>query len=304
MAAATLRQHSFQAFGGPCTLDFAAKTPAQWDAAAEVAQAEALRIERKYSRYRPDSVVSRINASAGDAAGVRVDGETATLLDYAQTAHVQSGGLFDATSGVLRRAWDFRNARMPRVGQIEALLPLVGWQRVRWERPRVALPRPGMELDFGGFGKEYAVDRVAALLLARGIRHGLVEFGGDLRILGPRPDGSAWRVGIRHPRTPEQPVAQIEMSAGALATSGDYERYFERYGKRYCHILDPRNGWPVSGLASVSVLADQCLVAGTLTTIAMLKATAAAAWLGEAGLPWLAVSADGSIAGTIGARVN
>lgn len=249
-------------------------------------------------------MVSRINASAGDEAGVVVDDETSHLLDYAAAAYAQSNGLFDATSGVLRRAWDFRAGRLPRTGEIEALLPLVGWRRVRWERPRIVLPVAGMELDFGGFGKEYAVDCVAVLLHRRGIRHGLVQFGGDLRILGPRPDGKPWNVGIRHPRAPEQAVASVELAGGAIATSGDYERYFERYGKRYCHILNPRSGWPVSGMASVSVLGEQCLLAGTVATIAMLKGAAALGWLSQSGLPWLSIGADGRIAGTVATRVN
>lgn len=297
-------RHRFLAFGGPCAVEFEAPEPGEWAAAAEAAEREALRIEHKYSRYRADSVLSRINERAGDPTGVIVDDETAQLLDYAATAHAQSGGLFDATSGVLRRAWDFRSGRMPQPGELEALLPLVGWQQLRWERPCLVLPRRGMELDFGGFGKEYAVDRVAAMLLARGIHHGLVEFGGDLRILGPHPDGSPWRVGIRHPRAPEQPIAAVDLHGGAVATSGDYERFFEHNGQRYCHILDPRSGQPVTGLASVSVLADTCLVAGTLTTVAMLKGSAAPGWLDEAGLPWLGIGADGRIGGSLAARLN
>ena len=298
-------RHRFHAFGGPCAVEFEAPAPGEWAAAAEAAEREALRIEHKYSRYRADSVLSRINERAGDPGGVIVDDETAQLLDYAATAHAQSGGLFDATSGVLRRAWDFRSGRMPQPGELDRLLPLVGWQQLRWQRPCLVLPVPGMELDFGGFGKEYAVDRVAALLLARGIRHGLVEFGGDLRILGPHPDGSPWRVGIRHPRDPEQAIAAVDLQTGAVATSGDYERFFEHDGRRYCHILDPRSGQPVAAsLASVSVLAENCLVAGTLTTIAMLKGSAAPGWLDEAGLPWLGVGADGRIGGSLAARLN
>jgi FAD:protein FMN transferase len=248
--------------------------------------------------------VSRINASAGDAAGIVVDDETARLLDYAAAAHAQSAGLFDITSGVLRRAWDFRRARLPAPGELEALLPLVGWPRVRWEPPRITLPIAGQELDFGGFGKEYAVDCLAAVLLRHGIRHGLVELGGDLRAIGPQPDGSPWRVGISHPRKPTEAIAQIELPLGALATSGDYERYFELGGRRYCHILDPRSGWPAQGCAGVSVVADQCLVAGSVATIAMLKGAQAREWLEGAGLPWLIVSAEGRIAGTVATRVK
>jgi len=292
------RNVGFHALGGPCALQLYAGSASALQAAAAAAQAEVLRIEAKYSRYREDSVLSQINASAGAAQGVTVDEETAALLDYAAAAWEQSGGLFDATSGVLRRAWDFRAGRMPADGELQALLSCVGWGKLRWDRPQLRLPA-GMELDFGGFGKEYAVDRVAALLQALGLRHGLVELGGDLRAVGPHPDGAPWRVGIRHPRAPEQPIATVDLATGAIATSGDYERYFERDGRRYSHILDPRSGWPVSGPASVSVLAEQCLIAGTVTTVAMLKGEACEPWLETMELPWLVVSTEGRIGGSI-----
>src|SRR3546814_3415078 len=105
------------------------------------------------------SIVSRINAAAGTATVVEVDEETAALLDYAATAWRESDGLFDVTAGVLRRAWNFRAQRVPSAEALAALLPLIGWQRVQWQRPRIALPLAGMQLDFGGFGKEYEIGR-------------------------------------------------------------------------------------------------------------------------------------------------
>ncbi|MDM4772360.1 FAD:protein FMN transferase [Solimonas sp. SE-A11] len=293
-------QHfSFLAMGGPCSLQLFAPDDHSLRRAAAAAQAEVQRIEAKYSRYRDDSVVSRINASAGNAQGIEVDPETAALLDYAAAAHEQSDGLFDATSGVLRRAWDFKARKLPQQSQLDALLPLVGWDKLQWQRPRLVLPLKGMELDFGGFGKEYAADRAAAALIASGVSDALVELGGDIRVLGPQPDGKPWRVGIRHPRAPDLPVAGVELRGGAIASSGDYERYFELGGRRYSHILDPRSGWPIEGLASVSVLAEQCLVAGTATTIAMLKGAQGRQWLEELGLPWMTVDAGGQVEGSI-----
>jgi thiamine biosynthesis lipoprotein ApbE len=96
--------------------------------------------------------------------------------------HAASDGLFDITSGILRSAWDFRAKRRPAPGQLEALLPRIGWPQVQWKGGRIALPQPGMELDFGGFGKEYAADRAATLLQEHGVRHGLVNLGGDIRL--------------------------------------------------------------------------------------------------------------------------
>jgi thiamine biosynthesis lipoprotein len=284
--------------GSPCQIQLQAGRDC--DAIARAAQEDVERLERKYSRFRDDSVVARINASAGDADGLEVDAETAALLDYAETGHRLSDGLFDVTSGVLRRAWDFRSQALPTRRQVEALLPLVGWRHVTWQRPRLALPRAGMQIDLGGYVKEYAADRVAELCRGMGARHGFVDLGGDIAVIGPQPDGSAWRVGIRHPRAPEIALAWVELKSGAVATSGDYERFMIVDGNRYCHILDPTTGWPVTGLAGVSVIAAHCVVAGTTSTIAMLKGEHAGRdWLREIGLPHLCVDARGRTSGSI-----
>jgi len=261
---------------------------------ADAAIEEVRRIEAKYSRYRDDSVTSAINRAAGGAA-VEVDDETAALLEFARQLHAQSGGGFDLTSGVLRRAWDFKSARLPRSEEVEALLPLVGWHRVELDGPHVRLPLAGMEIDFGGIGKEYAADRAAARMEELGARHGLVNLGGDVRIVGPHPDGSAWTIGVQDPRgLAGAAIAALPVQAGAMATSGDYERYFERDGRRYCHLLDPRSGWPVAYWRSVSVVAPLCVLAGACATIAMLKPVdAAIAFLQGEGLRYLGIDASG-----------
>jgi thiamine biosynthesis lipoprotein len=290
--------------GSPCELQLYAASREEAERVADAAVEEVARLEAKYSRYRETSLASRVNRSAGDARGVRVDPETARLLDYAATCWSESGGLFDLTSGVLRRAWDFSSGRLPKPEEVEALLECVGWDKLRWDAPRLVLPRPGMELDFGGVVKEYAVDRVTSLCRRLGARHGLIDLGGDLGVVGPHPDGSAWRVGVRDPRRPERPVAAIALSRGGLASSGDYERCMIVGGRRYSHLLDPRTGWPVAeGLAAVSVVAPHCLVAGTASTVAMLKGTRdGAAWLDALGLPNLRVGSDGRVSGTLAPR--
>jgi thiamine biosynthesis lipoprotein len=297
-----MREHrvAFRAMGSPCELRLYAGDPETARRVAAAAVAEVARLERKYSRYRGDSLAARINRSAGDAAGLEVDPETAGLLDYAERAWQQSDGLFDVTSGVLRRAWDFKSGRVPSQCELDAVLPCVGWDKLRWARPRLALPLPGMEIDFGGYVKEYAVDRVAALCRAGGIASGLVDLGGDLAALGPHPDGRPWTVGIRHPREPHRAIAKVDVARGGIASSGDYERCMLVDGVRYGHILDPRTGWPARGLAAVSVLAPHCLVAGTASTIGMLMgAREAAAWLDALGLPHLRVDADGALGGSL-----
>ena len=286
--------------GGPCELQVYAQDDTAAAAASAAGEAEVRRLEAAYSRYRDDSITTRINRSAGDPAGIDVDEETAGLLDFAQTAWEQSDGLFDLTSGALRRAWDFKAQRVPSQAQVDAALAHVGWQRVQWQRPRLRL-ESGMELDFGGIVKEYAVDRARRVLQHSGVRHGCVDLGGDLAIVGPHPDGAPWQVGIRHPRDPDNAIAAIELANGAIASSGDYERYFESGGRRYCHILNAKTGWPSEGPASVSVVAHECLLAGAASTIAMLKGPRdGPAWLEDLGLAWLCVDAQGRTSGSLG----
>jgi thiamine biosynthesis lipoprotein len=288
--------HRFRAMGSPCEICVYAESRAGCDELAQLGIDEVRRLERKYSRYRDDSVTHALNASAGDANGRELDAETARLLDYAETAWRESGGLFDATSGVLRRVWNFKSGRVPEQREIDEILALVGWAKLEWRRPRLVLPFAGMELDFGGFVKEYAADRVAELCRAAGARHGLVDLGGDLAVIGPHPDGSPWLVGIRDPREPKKAMARVQLYGGGIATSGDYERCMVVDGVRYTHVLDPHTGWPVRGLRSVSVAAPQCLIAGTATTIAMLKgAEEGPRWLDELGLPALHMSESGEL---------
>jgi len=266
--------------------------------AAEAAIADVLRIEAKYSRYRDDSVTTRINRAAGGAS-VAIDAETAGLLAYADQCHRWSGGRFDLTSGVLRRAWDFRRMppRLPDAAALAAATALIGWDRVEWNEHSVRLPVAGMEIDFGGIGKEYAADRAATVCIEQGVAHGLVNLGGDVRATGPQPDGAPWRVGIRHPRREGVAIATVLLESGAVATSGDYERYFELEGRRYCHILDPRTGFPVAHWQSVSVVAPLCVVAGSGATIAMLLERDGESFLRTQGFRYLAIDAVGVVVG-------
>ena len=284
----------FQAMASRCEIRLAAASAAEARALAEPALEEVRRIEAKYSRYRADSIVSRINAAAG-VAPVDCDEETLALLAYADAVYRSSGGHFDITSGVLRKAWDFRLGTVPSPQTLEPLLPLVGWQQVRLEGGSVLLPRVGMELDFGGFGKEYAVDRAAEILIAQGVGHGYVNLGGDMRFLGPRPDGAEWSIGIQHPRDSAATVASVPFSRGALATSGDYERFFETGGRRYCHILDPRSGMPVTYWRSVSVVSALAIAAGSCSTTAMLLEQDGLDYLERSGVSYLAIDQDGRI---------
>nr|WP_295786826.1 FAD:protein FMN transferase [Rhodoferax sp.] len=286
----------------PCSVQIDGQDEAAMRQAAAAAIAEVQRIEQKYSRYTQSSVVSCINRSAGRD-GVSVDAETSGLLDFAHALWQLSGGLFDITSGVLRRAWDFKTGKLPEPYVLQTVLAQIGWQHVERHEGQVRLALPGMELDFGGFGKEYAADRAAAVMLSHGLNHVLVNLGGDLHALGgrglPEMKGAPWQVHIQHPRTElglvKAALAVLPLERGGLATSGDYERFFIHAGKRYCHVLNPHTGWPVSHWQSVSVLAANTTAAGALSTIAMLKGADAIAWLEVQGVRYLVVQHDGLV---------
>jgi len=284
----------FKAMASACEVVLAAGDEQQARALAQPAIDEVHRVEFKFSRYRPDSIVSRINAAARQAA-IACDSETWSLLEYADSLYRSSGGLFDITSGVLRRAWNFNTPRVPAESELAAARELIGWARVERESHRVRLPEAGMEIDFGGFGKEYAADRAGAILEARGVRHGYVNLAGDMRVLGPKPDGQPWMIGIQDPRHQGRILATIPVDRGGLATSGDYERFFELDGQRYCHVLDPRSGRPVTFWRTVSALAPLAVMAGSCTTIAMLKQAEGLDFLQACGLTYLAVDQQGVI---------
>ena len=267
----------FTAMACPCeTLIDTSEQPVAERVAAAVAD-EAWRIEHKFSRYRDDNVVYAINHAAGRE--IEVDEETARLLDFAAHCFELSGGLFDITSGVLRRVWKFDGSdRLPAPAAVAEALKLVGWEKVGWRRPRLRL-LPGMEIDFGGIGKEYAVDRAAQLGAEAGGVPLLVNFGGDICATDARRDGGAWRVAIEGIAAGGVPPV-IELRRGGVTTSGDARRFLLKDGVRYGHILDPRNGWPVkSAPRSVTVLEANCTQAGLLSTLAILQGAGAERFL-------------------------
>jgi thiamine biosynthesis lipoprotein len=275
---------SFEAMASPCEVHVAGADHETAERVFAAVRAETQRIEQKFSRYRPDNIVNRINTANGEP--VTVDEETAGLLNYADRLFELSGGLFDITSGVLRRVWKFDgSSRLPPASAVRDVLRKVGWRRVHWQAPVLTL-EPGMEIDFGGIGKEYAVDRAGAHARAIWPR-GLLNFGGDLTAFGTGIDRNAWTVGIEGLTATGLPAARIRLAVGGLATSGDARRYLLKDGKRYGHILDPRTGWPVeSAPRSVTVAAPTCTHAGMLATFAMLHGAEAEEFLEREGVDY------------------
>jgi len=289
----------FKAMGTVCELRLFAKSADQARRTAVAVMGDVERLEMKYSRYRETSELSAINKVAALGGSVAVDDETAQLLDYAATCHAESDGLFDITSGILRRAWDFKAGTLPSPAQLQPLLALTGWHKLVWRRPMLQFPLAGMELDLGGVVKEYAADRAAALCVQQGVQHALINLGGDIRVAGPQANGSPWRIGISNPAAPEQALCTLELLSGALASSGDYQRCITIDGVRYSHLLNPFTGWPVRTLAAVSAVAEFCVVAGSASTIGMLKDTAGADWLRQLELPHLWIAVDGQSGGPL-----
>jgi len=254
------------------------------DKVTQIAFNEAKRIEHKFSRYRKDNIVYNINHANGKT--ITVDDETADMLDFANQCYELSDGKFDITSGVLREAWKFDNSdNIPSQKQIDALKPRIGWDKVIWQRPHITL-QPGMEIDLGGLGKEYAVDQTSKLihpLLEKGV---LINFGGDIFSFGAINKAQPWRIGIDDSQhTGVKTKGEIKLNRGGLATSGDARRFLLKDGVRYGHILNPLTGWSVPDApASVTVIADSCLVAGMLSTFAMLEGRHADEFLKDQGV--------------------
>lgn len=270
---------TFTAMGSPCELLCETNSAAEAESLTEIVATEAWRIEDKFSRYLDGNIVDRINTANGST--IEVDDETARFIDYASELFAVSEGRFDITSGALRQVWTFDGSdRIPSESDILKVLQHVGWNRVTWRKPELTMPA-GMQVDFGGIGKEYAVDRAVRFLQAESSANCLVNYGGDLAVTSPPKSQPDWQIGLESTKTPwSVPASLIQLRTGAIATSGDARRYLVKDGIRYGHILDPTTGWPVAGApTSVTVAGDTCIQAGVFCTLAMLAGEGAEAML-------------------------
>ena len=293
----SLKRFSFQAMGSYCEIQIYNESRVNAKRIIRQLAAEVRRLEQKYSRYQSNSLVTEINYSAGNKLGIKIDTETKALFDHALSCFEQSKGMFDITAGVLNRIWDFQSARVPAQVEIDQLLPMIGFHKLSWRKSRLMMPA-SMEIDFGGIVKEYAADAAAKLARRLGVEHGLVNLGGDFAVIGSQPENRPWTVWVANPKYPDNLMAKIDLVDGGLASSGDYERSFVHENKRYSHILNPKTGWPCTGLRATSVAANLCTVAGSMATIAMLMdEESGLIWLRDCGLPVVTMASDGSIEG-------
>ncbi|MBE3074663.1 MAG: FAD:protein FMN transferase [Actinobacteria bacterium] len=239
--------------------------------AIDAAIAELQWVERTMTRFRSDSDIGRANLGAGRD-GVRVTAETAVVIAAALRAASASDGRFDPAVGEVSELWDVLNRHEPPAGdRVQRLAARGFWRKVdvavRGGAPRVRFDDPDLHLDLGAIAKGYGVDRASGVLRARGVQHAIVTVGGDLFALGQSPEGEPWTVGIRSPHDRHALAATLRVSDRAVATSGDYERFFRWRGMRYHHLMDPATAAPrLTPFHSATVLARRCIDADAAST--------------------------------------
>lgn len=230
--------------------------------------AEMERLEKLFSRTIEGSEVNRINLAAGEKP-VMVDEEVLYVLERALYYACLSEGYFDPTIGPLIDAWGFlgQEFRLPGQAEIESALALVDYSlvQVNPDSSTVFLPVTGMSIELGGIAKGYIVDKAMEILKDAGVKHAFINAGGDIGLIGSKPDGDPWRIGVRHPREDEI-IAVFPLSGRAVVTSGDYQRFFTEDGVNYHHLLDPNTGYPARQLISVTIIAETVLEADALST--------------------------------------
>ncbi|NQZ21837.1 MAG: FAD:protein FMN transferase [Colwellia sp.] len=271
---------AFVAMASPCEIIIETVKRSLAKTIGEQVSKEVWRIEDKYSRYNPNSLCSEINRSNNKP--VTIDDETFALLNFADTCYQLSEGVFDITSGVLRKAWCFDcTDNIPDSATVTQVLKNVGWQKVTYDNLQITLPAE-MELDFGGIAKEYAVDRAILLIKSLTQFPALVNLGGDLATNSARKNNQPWQVGVQHPGFEEKTTMVVSLFKGALATSGDAKRYLLKDGRRYSHILNAKTGWPIENAPrAITVSAPQCIQAGILATLSQMQGNNAEQFLTE-----------------------
>jgi len=230
-------------------------------------------VDRRMSIYQPASELSRLNRLAAKT-WVRIDPDILAVTAEALHVSRQSDGALDVTILPLMRLWGFVQhvGRIPTVAELQATLPLVDYRHIQVDVARGAIhfAREGVELDFGGIAKGFAVDKAMAALLAQGVHHALVNAGGDLFAMSTATTETSWIVDIQHPHVADRSLATIPVHNRSVATSGNYENYFEQHGQRYGHLIDPRTGYPVASVASVTTLANTAMQADAISTAAFV----------------------------------
>lgn len=235
----------------------------------DTAVSEITRIEKLISSWDETSQTSEINRKAG-ITSVKVDPELFGLISNAIEISKLTDGAFDITYASMDEIWKFDGSMtgMPSKEKIAAAVAKVGFRHIVLDKEKstVFLKLTGMKIGFGAIGKGYAADRAKSLLIQKGVSSGIINASGDMNAWGKQPDGSEWKVAITNPLNKNKVFAVLPITNGAVVTSGNYEKYVHFNGKRYSHIIDPRSGYPSSGIISVTVFAPKAELADALAT--------------------------------------
>lgn len=226
------------------------------EVAVKAAFDEFARIQAICDRFNPDSQVSEINQMAG-ISPVVVDGTLIEIINHSIKLSDKLDGAFDITIGALTAVWGIghKGDFVPSQEEIDKILPLVNYRNIVIDGNSVFLSKPGMKLDLGGVAKGYALNKAIETLKAYGMQSAFVNAGGDIRVIGTKPDGAPWRVGVQHPRKKDELIAKLSLTEwDTLETSGDYQRFYIKDGRRYAHILNPNTGNQPPDLASVTLI--------------------------------------------------
>lgn len=241
----------------------------QADSRIDQAVAEIRRIEKMISSWDPASETSEVNRQAG-IQPVQVSGELFELINRCLELSKLTDGAFDISYASMDRLWKFDGSmkELPSAEEIKASVARVGYQKIQLDKElkTVFLPEKGMKIGFGAIGKGYAADKAKDLLLKQGVAAGIINASGDMSSWGTQPGGKPWQVAITNPMDKTKSFGLLPMGEGAVVTSGDYEKFVRFNGKRYSHIMDPRTGYPATGIVSVTVFAPRAELADALST--------------------------------------
>lgn len=292
MGTLQVSQVRVHAFGRTCHI-IVDNTDGRGEEYLSLCKAELLRLERKFSAFDPDSIISRLNQCAGTGSFVATDGETNSLFDFTNALWSESKHVFDPTTRILDNCYDSDGRLRASREQVNGILKLVGLQHLQRSDAGVHLARKGMVMDLNSCVRPYAVDCLRKLLCKHEARHALIEMDADIATIGKQQGGANWLVGIRLPQGTRATITRLKLNDRCFAMRGNFERATIEDGERYGRALSPIDGQPIPGLLGVGVTADSCLEACSAASIARLKTEAAGLkWLDSLGLPWVAIGRD------------
>lgn len=271
--AQVLRKRTTMLMGGRFDITIVAKDSALAEMNIDTVIGEISRIENLISDWKPASQISQVNANAG-IQPVVVDKEVFELTERALALSRLTNGAFDISFAAMDKIWKFDGSMkaMPTQEAIKKSVEKVGYKNIILDKERrsIFLRLPGMKIGFGALGEGYAADKCRDMMLARGIKAGIVNGSGDMSTWGKQPDGTDWVIGINDPIHRDEIFAVIPLSQGAVVTSGNYEKFVVFNGKRYAHIINPATGYPATGLSSVTVFGPSAEKANGFSTSLMV----------------------------------